>query len=113
MVLQIIRWIIGGTDHRNLEFFDDPLGGEILKALVGLFPNARSRSLVKKLSDIEIPLQLEMGPMIERVADGGRNGLGVREEFVVIAGVTGDITFRHAMRPHRSPFVVIAVPPVV
>src|ERR1700741_4528485 len=113
MVLQIVRWIIGGTDHGNLEFFDDSLGREILKALVGLFPNARSGSLVEKLSDIEIPLQLEMGPMIERVADRSRNGLGVREEFVVIAGVTSDIAFRNAMSPHRSPFVVIAVSTVV
>src|ERR1700751_4744305 len=113
MVLQIIRWIIGGTDHRNLELFDDSLGSEILKALVGLFPNPGSRSLVEKLGDIEIALQLKVGPMIERVADSGRNGLGIREEFVVIAGVTGDTAFGHSMGPHCSPFVVIAVPTVI
>src|SRR5579859_5360916 len=105
MVFQLIRWIIRGTDDGDLEFFDDSMGGEIFQALVCLLPNPGSRSLVEKLGDIEIPLQLEMGPMIERVTDGGRNRLGISKEFVVIAGVTGDIAFGHSMCPHCSPFV--------
>src|ERR1700757_1004584 len=113
MVFQIIRWIIRGTDDGDLKFFDDSLGGEIFQALVCSFPNPGSRSFIEKLGDIEIPLQFEMGPMIERVTDGGRNRPGISEEFVIIAGVTGDIAFGHSMCPHRSPFVMITVPTVV
>src|ERR1700678_1732841 len=113
MMLQIIRWIVRGADYRHLEFLDDSLCREILKAFVCLFPNPGSGRLIEKLGNIEITLQLEMGPMVERVADSGRNGLCISEELVVIASVGGDISFRHSMGPHRPPLVMVSVPTVV
>src|SRR5580693_1828369 len=113
MILQIVNRIIGGTDHGDLEFVDDPQRREILKMFVCLFPDSRGGRLVEKLGNIKITLQLEMRPMIERVADSGRNGLGVSEKLVVVASVAGDKTLGHSMSPHRSPLVMIPISAVV
>src|ERR1700727_751417 len=50
-----------------------------------------------------------MGPMIERIPNGGRNGSGVGEELFVIAGVAGNKSLGHPIRAHGPPFVMIAV----
>src|SRR6202451_4804192 len=97
MMLQIIRWIVRGADYGHLEFLDDSLCREILKAFVCLFPNPGSGRLIEKLGNIEITLQLEMGPMVERGADSGRDGLSINEGTRVIPRVAGGFLFPAAL----------------
>ena len=47
--------------------------------------------------------------MIERVAKRGRNGSGISQELIVIAGVTRDKAFGHSVGAHRPPFVMVPV----
>src|ERR1700722_12097822 len=47
--------------------------------------------------------------MIERVAQGGRNGAGKSEEFIIIAGVTGNKSLGYSIGAHGPPFVVVPV----
>src|SRR5208282_5188147 len=82
---------------------------EFLELLVCLCPNAGRRLFVQKFCDAEIALQLQMRPMIEWIADCGRYGSGVSQEFIVIAGVAGNKSLRHSIGAHRSPFVMIPV----
>jgi hypothetical protein len=64
---------------------------------------------VQKIGNTEITLQLKMRPMVEGIANRCRNRPGKSEKLIVVAGVTSDEPFGHAICPHRSPFVMIPI----
>src|ERR1700759_3664205 len=47
--------------------------------------------------------------MIEGVPNGGRNGSGIREEPIVIAGVAGNKSLGYPICAHRPPLIMIAI----
>ncbi len=105
--------IVGRADRLHAELSENALRAELrrLQPLVGLLPHARGRLLVQQLVDAEVALQLEMRPVIERVAQAVRHGLRPRQELVVRIGVARAEPLGDAARPHRAPLVVVAFQP--
>ena len=52
-----------------------------------------------------------MRPVIERIAQRVRDGARPGQKFVARISGAGDVSFRHAVRAHRAPFVVVAFEP--
>ena len=67
--------------------------------------------LGEDVRDPEEALELEVGPVIERIADEGGHDLRVGEELVVVGGVARDEFLRYAAGAHRAPFIVVAAEP--
>ena len=53
----------------------------------------------------------QMSPMVQWIAKGLRNRFGPFQKFLPIRGIACAISFGHARRAHRPPFVVIAGEP--
>ena len=70
-----------------------------------------SGSFREQFGDAEWPLQLQVRPVVERIAQRRRNRAGPRLELFLIGRVAGAKTFRDAVGPHGSPLVVIPVEP--
>jgi hypothetical protein len=48
-----------------------------------------------------------MGPVIEWVTKGVRNGFGPFYKLIPVAGISGNIHFIHPNGPHCSPLIVV------
>ena len=67
---------------------------------------------VQTLLDAESGLELQMSPVVERVAESIRNGLRPFLKFLPVGGVlTGAETLIHSVGTHSAPFVVVAHEP--
>ncbi len=113
MVLQRIGGIVCRAERPYVELAEDAVGGEgvILEPLTRAFPDARGCRRIEKLRDVEVSLQLEVRPVIQRVPQALRDGLRPGEKFVVGWGVTGAVPFVQAVRTHRPPLVVVPFQP--
>jgi len=77
-------------------------------ASVGLLPNLGGVGLIDEEVDAEIAAQLEVRPVMQRIADGLRDGAGVGEELVVVAGdFAGDEILGHPVGAHGPPLVMV------
>ena len=61
--------------------------------------------------DAEVALQLQVRPLIKRVAQRVGNSSRPGQEFLVRRGISGDVLLRDAVRPHGAPFVVVTLKP--
>ena len=115
--LGVTREIVGGIVRRaedlHAEFREDAARRQFagLQPLVRARPDALGRRLVEQVVDVEIAFQLEMGPVIQGVAQAPRHRGGPGLEFLVRLGVAGAEPFRDAVGAHRTPFVVIPLEP--
>jgi hypothetical protein len=78
---------------------------------IGLFPDGVGVLFVDQEVDAEDAAQLEVAPVVDRVADGEGQYLAEGVEFFAVAAVTGAIFFRHAGGAHHAPFVMVAGQP--
>jgi len=110
---QIVRRIVGGADRRDAEFLHDSLGGKFRQrqVLVGDLPHAIRALGIQQLANAEVAQQLQMRPVIERVAERLRHRLRPGAELFRRGGIAGDEALRHAIRAHRPPFVMVALEP--
>ena len=113
MIMKVIYRIIGRTNQcdightdqifcrhfRRLQFF--------VAGIVDLFPILLTECLV----NIKISLQFQMTPMIHRISDGFWQCLCKSVEFFFIAGIAGNVFFRHSIGTHNTPFIVIPTEP--
>ncbi len=113
MGLQIVHGIVGGADQLDAVFADDAPDGHIglMKDGVALLVNLHGVVAGEGLMDAEVALQLQMGPVIEGVADEVRYGLAPLLELFRGGGVAGDVLFRHTAGAHGPPLVVVAAQP--
>ena len=74
-------------------------------------PDGFRRLLVEQIIDIEIPLQFEMCPMVNRVPQGVRNRVRPSEKLFVGRCRAGTEALGNAVSAHGSPFVVITRKP--
>ena len=63
------------------------------------------------IADPQRPLQFEVRPVIERIAERFGNGPGPLLELLPVRGVASDVALGDAGGTHRAPLVVIAVEP--
>jgi len=75
---------------------------------VDFFGGVRAQQLVL---DVEGVLQLQMCPVIERIAEAVWDGLRPFLELFVVTRLAGDVFLGDAVGPHRAPFVVVAGQP--
>ena len=113
VILEIVHGVVGGADDLDVHLFQEALGGEsgCGELGVGLLPDAEGIRAAEQLGDAEVALQFEVGPVVERVPQRVRNGLGPGEEFLLRGGVAGDEFLGHAVAAHGAPFVMIALEP--
>src|SRR5690606_4380716 len=104
---------VGGAEHLHLETLDQDARSK------GVVPQAGVAQLVHltRALRIEQPpnakgaLQLEVRPVVERVAERCRNGRRPGFELLPRARVAGAAALGDAGGPHRAPLVVVTVQP--
>ncbi len=114
MMAQIVDRIVGGADHFHIHLLHDATCAKLIlrqQRIAALPDFIRRGRRQQRIRDAERPAQLQMRPVIERVADGVRHRGGPGVEFLAIARIAGAQPLRHAVGAHRPPFVVIAPQP--
>ena len=69
------------------------------------------RLLVEQIVDAEVTLQLQVCPVIQRIAQAARHGRRPGEELLIGRRVAGAEALGHAVGAHGAPLVVIALEP--
>ena len=111
MVREIIGRIIGRANVRDAKLLQNLVRGKCRKLLVRLVPYALCGVRVEQFGDAEIAAQLQMRPMVERVAQRVRDSGRPCLELLQRRGVAGDEALGHAVPAHRAPFVMVALQP--
>ena len=113
MMSQIIGGIVGGAHNLDVKLLQNwPARSAPPQAEHWRAPRFSGQSLSSsKISNAEVALQLEMRPMVERIAQRVGNGSGPGQKFLVGRSVPGDVVFRDAIGPHGPPFVVVSLQP--
>ena len=110
---QRVRGIVGRADSLDAERAKDSLRAQLrrFERLVRAVPHAVRALLIQQLVDAEVALQLEMRPVIERIAQRLRHRLRPREKLVSRRRVARAECLGHTARPHRAPLVMIPFEP--
>ncbi len=110
---QIVSGIVGSAQRGHLEFREDAVRVKLVGSqhFAGAIPNVLGIGGVQQVVNLEVALQLQMGPVIQRIPQRVRNGAGPCQELRVWLGVAGDELLRYAVGPHGAPLVVIALQP--
>ena len=114
MVFEAVDRIVGRADDGDLEPGQDAVDRKFRGASSRLaFSQISGRVLfIDDLVDPEVTAQLEVRPVVERVAQRLRDGARVRHELVVVARVLErDQVFGNPIGPHCAPLVVVASKP--
>ena len=112
MMLKIIGGIVGGAHNFHVKLLQNCVRGQLLrKQSIGALPDSGGRGFIQKIRNAEISLQLEMGPMIERVAQRVGNGSCPSQKFFIGRSVPGDVVLRDAIGPQGAPFVMVSLQP--
>ena len=111
MPLQRIDRIIGGSDELNIGLTNDAANSQvrvILKELGCFVPDFLCILGSQSLLDAEILLQLQIAPVVHRIADGHLKSLCKSKELLIGLCIAGYEVLRSAVAAHHSPLVVIA-----
>lgn len=114
VVMEVVNRVICRADTLHVIVFHQTTGGELrlLQFLVTLIENLTSGLRREQFLDAEGSLQLQMCPVIQRVAECIRHRLSPFLEFLPVAGVlTGAIFLINTIGTHGTPFVVVATQP--
>ena len=66
---------------------------------------------IQQFVDAEVSFQLQVGPVVEGIAQGLRHGARPGQEFLFGGHGAGAILFADAVGPHGAPLVVVALQP--
>ena len=80
----------------------------MLELVVAQVPDFLSGVAVQHAVVAEEGVQLQVGPVVHRVADGHGQGLGKLLETLTVGLVAGDVLFGHAVGTHHAPLIMIA-----
>jgi hypothetical protein len=113
VMLEGIDRVIGAADGDYAAEAENAARGHagLGEAGIGLLPDGGGGVLVEEIGYAEVVFQLEMGPMVEGIADEAGDGAGVGEEFLPRGGAAGAKVLGDAVCAHGTPFVVIAGEP--
>ena len=114
VMFEAVGRIVGRADQHHVHPTHDSPGGKRVfgQPRVGLAIDALGRlGAQQAVADAQRPLQFQMGPVIERVAERLGNRLRPFLELLPIRRVAGAVAFVDAGRPHGTPLIVIAVEP--
>src|SRR5262249_37866141 len=107
--------VIGRADRDHPEPAQDAVRAKVgfREPRVGTLPDRFGRPLAEEILDPEVPGELEMGPVKERIAKGVGYGPRPREDSPLGGEPAGASPRGDAVRAHRPPFVMVAVEPDV
>ena len=109
--VQVVGGVVRRADDVDVELADEGLAAEFGRGELGvaLLEDLAGRGGRQELVDAEDALQLQMRPVVERVAH--RVGHGLRpllEGLPRAARAARDVFLRYAVAAHRAPFIVVA-----
>ena len=113
VVLQCVDWVIGGANHLHLHLTHQVThtvlrglqqGGGLVEYFLGCIGAQQG-------IDAEVAAQLQVGPVVQWIADGGWHGGGPSLKFLIERHITGAILFVDAIGAHGPPFVMVAFEP--
>ena len=113
MVFERIYGIIGGAHRLYIIFAHQAAGGEFRTGehlVASVIDFVRSGG-VEHLVNAEGCLELQMSPMIERIAKSVGESLGPLHEFLARVGISGDIALVNSVGSQRAPFIMITAEP--
>ena len=103
--------IIGGADEGDVCLADQSPGGHVrifLQKLVAVIPDPLGAFHGQGFCHTKELLQLQMTPMIHRIANAKLQRLGKFQKPFIGRLVSGDVLFGDSVGPHQPPFVVVA-----
>ena len=109
--VQIIDGIIGGADEGHVALLDQAADGQlgiVLQLVVAQVPHFLSGVAVQHALVAKEHMQLEVGPVVHRVADGHGQSLCKLLEALAVGLITGDVLFGHTIGTHHAPLIMIA-----
>ena len=113
MVRQAVCRIVGSAERSDIELAKNAEYPQVVgcQQVVAMLPDLFGIGLVEQAIEAEVALQLKVAPVVERVAQGVRHGLGPRQELVMRVRLARAIGFAYAVGPHGAPLVVVALEP--
>ncbi|MNV31654.1 hypothetical protein D3C71_1229690 [compost metagenome] len=113
MIFKAVGRIICRADDLNTGLLNELPRAEASagESLVRPLPDGRSVLGVQNVRNSEVAPQLQMGPMIERIANCRGQRPSKCQELLVIFPVSGYIPLLYSVRAHDSPFIMIAIEP--
>ena len=109
--LEAVDGVIGGADEGHIALLDEAADGQlgvVLELVVAQVPDFLSGVAVQHAVVAEEGVQLQVGPVVHRVADGHGQSLSELLEALAVRLVAGDVLLRHAVGAHDAPLVVVA-----
>ena len=116
MMLQGVNRIVGGAHHLHVHLLHDAARGEVIlrQQRVAAIPDfIRGRWGKQLAGDAKRTAELKMGPVVERVADGVRNGRRPGVKLLAVGRIAGTQALSHAVGAHGTPFIVVTLQPDV
>ena len=109
--VQIVARIVGGAHRLDVEAAHQAARGGVPQHLAAPVVDLVGIVRSERLMDAEHALELEVAPVVQRVADQTRQDGGERAEFLTRVGISGDELLRDAVPAHLAPLVVVAAEP--
>ena len=109
--LEAVDGVIGGADEGHVALLDEAADGQlgvVLELVVAQVPDFLSGVAVQHAVVAEEGVQLQIGPVVHRVADGHGQSLSELLETLAVGLVAGDVLLGHAVGAHHAPLVVVA-----
>ena len=109
--LQAVDGVIGGADECHVALLDQAADGQlgvVLQLVVAQVPHFLSGVAVQHAVVAKEHMQLEVGPVVHRVADGHGQSLCKLLEALAVGLITGDVLLGHTVGTHHAPLVVVA-----
>ena len=110
---QIIGRVVGGAQRFHPELAEDPLGAQLRRGqqFIGPPPHVGPRAFVQQAIDAEVACQLQVGPVVERVAQGVRRRPRPGHELLKRLRVAGHVALLNPVGAHGPPLVMVAFQP--
>ena len=112
--LEIVDRIVGAADDAHVELPQEALRGEVVARQLGVAvveDLARGLGPQQLAGQAERKAELEVRPVVERIAQRVRDRLGPGLELLPVGRLAGDRPLGDAVGAHRPPLVVVAVEP--
>lgn len=113
VIFERIDRIVGRSDECDVALANDVANTDalVLKLCFTDLPNLTCGVCVKYTIVSEVVLELEMAPMIHRIADSLRQECREFDKFLIRISVPGDVVFIHTVRAHQAPLIMVAREP--
>ena len=109
--LQAVDGVIGGADECHVALLDQAADGQlgvVLQLVVAQVPHFLSGVAVQHAVIAEEAVQLQVAPVVHRVADGHGQSLCKLLEALAVGLIAGNVLLRHATGAHHAPLIMVA-----